>query len=65
MNWSDAQNKRFLDVKEVAEYLGLAISTIYTMASQRRIPFVKMGGCTKFDRKQLDRWVHSHSVKPI
>ena len=65
MNWSDNPNRRFLDVKEAAEYLGLAISTLYTMVSQRRVPFVKMGRRTKFDRKELDRWVHIHSVRPI
>jgi excisionase family DNA binding protein len=65
MSWSDNPNRRFLDVKEAAEYLGLAKSTLYTMVSHRRVPFVKMGRRTKFDRKELDRWVHSHSVKPI
>ncbi|MEP6889811.1 MAG: helix-turn-helix domain-containing protein [Nitrospirota bacterium] len=65
MTWSDAQNKRFLNVKEAADYLGLAESTLYTMANQRRIPFTKMGRRLKFDRKELERWIHSHSVVPI
>jgi excisionase family DNA binding protein len=65
MSWSDAPNQRFLDVKEVSKEYRLAVSTLYTMVSQRRIPFVKMGRRTKFDRKELDRWVHNHSVKPI
>jgi hypothetical protein len=33
------------------------------MVSQRRIPFVKMGRLTKFDREELDKWIGSHSVK--
>ena len=65
MSWSDAPNKRFLDVQEASDYLGLAQSTLYTMVSQRRIPFTKMGRRTKFDRKELERWLHSHSVDPI
>jgi excisionase family DNA binding protein len=65
MDWSDAPNKRFIDADEVADYLGLAESTVYTMVSQRRIPFVKMGRRTKFDRKELDRWIHSHSFQPL
>jgi excisionase family DNA binding protein len=64
MTWSDTQNKRFLDVKGVADYLGLAESTVYTMVSQRRIPFVKMGRLTKFDRLQLDKWILSNTVNP-
>ena len=65
MSWSDAPNKRFLDVKEASEHLGLAESTIYTMVSQRRIPFTKMGRRTKFDRDKLDRWIRDHSVEPL
>ena len=63
MSWSDAQNKRFLDVNEVSNEYGLAVSTLYTMVSQRRIPFVKMGRRTKFDRLELDKWIAGHSVK--
>jgi excisionase family DNA binding protein len=65
MNGSDASNKRFLDVEEVANEYGLGVSTLYTMVSQRRIPFVKLGRRTKFDRKELDRWIQSHSFQPL
>ncbi len=32
--------RRLLNVKEVAEYTGLSVHTLYTMVSLRRIPFV-------------------------
>lgn len=54
---------RLLDVNEVAIYTGLSRHTVYTMVSQRRIPFVKLGRLTKFDRHELDRWITSQSVK--
>jgi excisionase family DNA binding protein len=57
--------RRLLDIQEVAVYTGLSVHTLYTMVSQRRIPFVKMGRLTKFDRYELDRWIQSHTVKPI
>jgi excisionase family DNA binding protein len=38
---------RLLDVQEVAAYTGLSTHTLYTMVSQRRIPFVKIGRLTK------------------
>lgn len=34
---------RWIDIRQASTYTGLAISTLYTMVSQRRIPFVKMG----------------------
>jgi excisionase family DNA binding protein len=57
--------RRLLTIKEVSEYIGLAVPTLYTMVSQRRIPFVKMGRLTKFDREELDRWITRQSVKSI
>jgi excisionase family DNA binding protein len=63
MSWSDAQNKRFLDVNEVSKEYGLSVSTLYTMVSQRRIPYTKMGRRTKLDRLELDKWIARHSVK--
>ena len=55
--------RRLLDIQEVATYTGLSVHTLYTMVSQRRIPFVKMGRLTKFDRVELDKWIAGHSVK--
>jgi len=57
--------RRLLDIREVAAYTGLATKTLYTMVSQRRIPFVKLGRLTKFDREELDRWITRQSVKPL
>ncbi len=54
---------RLLNIKEVSDYTGLSVHTLYTMVSQRRIPFVKMGRLTKFDREELDKWIAGHSVK--
>ncbi|MEO7861382.1 MAG: helix-turn-helix domain-containing protein [Nitrospirales bacterium] len=55
--------RRLLDIQEVATYTGLSVHTLYTMVSQRRIPFVKLGRLTKFDRVELDKWIAGHSVK--
>jgi excisionase family DNA binding protein len=60
---SAPMNRRLLDIREVAIYTGLSIHTLYTMVSQRRIPFVKLGRLTKFDLYELDRWIASQSVK--
>lgn len=54
---------RLLSIQEVAVYTGLSVHTLYTMVSQRRIPFVKLGRLTKFDRYELDRWIQAHTVK--
>jgi excisionase family DNA binding protein len=60
---TSSMTRRLLNIKEVADYTGLSPHTLYTMVSQRRIPFVKLGRLTKFDRYELDRWIASQSVK--
>lgn len=63
MSDSSPMIRRLLNIREVSEYTGLSSHTLYTMVSQRRIPFVKLGRLTKFDRYELDRWIASQSVK--
>lgn len=55
---------RLIDVSRLAEYVGLSTHTIYTMVSQRRIPFVKVGRLTKFDLQAIDAWISQHTVMP-
>jgi excisionase family DNA binding protein len=57
--------RRLLSIQEVAGYTGLSVHTLYTMVSQRRIPFVKVGRLTKFDRRLLDEWIAGNTVMPM
>jgi len=62
---SQLREHHLLNIKEAAAYTGLSVHTIYTMVSQRRIPYVKVGRLTKFDRTLLDKWLHEHTVLPM
>jgi len=57
--------RRLLNIQEVAGYTGLSVYTLYTMVSQRRIPYVKVGRLTKFDVHLLDDWLKQHTVMPM
>jgi len=57
--------QRLMSVKEAAVYTGLSPHTIYTMVSQRRIPFVKVGRCVKFDVAMLEAWIKQNTVMPM
>ncbi len=56
-------NKRLININELSEYIGLSTSTIYSWVSQRRIPFVKLGGLTKFDLQRIEEWIKENSVE--
>jgi excisionase family DNA binding protein len=65
MSSVDLIARRLLDIREVATYTGLSPHTLYTMVSQRRIPFVKLGGALKFDKVKVDDWIEKHAVLPM
>ncbi len=57
--------KRLISVQEAADYIGLSPDTVYTMVSQQRIPYVKVGRRTMFDVGLLDDWLKEHTVMPM
>ncbi len=57
--------RRLISIQEAAAYTGLAVPTLYTMVSQRRIPYVKVGRLTKFAVALLDQWIKQHTVMPM
>jgi excisionase family DNA binding protein len=54
-----------ISIDEAAEYVGLAKQTLYVMASQRRIPYVKVGRLVKFDLGMLDGWIKQNTLMPM
>jgi excisionase family DNA binding protein len=57
--------RKYLTVKEVSQYFGIATDTIYKMVSQRQIPFSKVGRLLRFDHTILDIWIKQHTVMPM
>lgn len=55
---------RLLTAQEVAEVLRVPRSTIYELARNRRIPFVKVGRRTLFERESLLEWIATRTVQP-
>jgi excisionase family DNA binding protein len=55
--------RRLITAKEAGQYLGLSTETIYRMASQKKLPYLKIGDRVLFDIKALDHWIEKHMVK--
>ena len=64
MKQHEQATRRLVDVKEIADYIGLSAHTVYTWVSQRRIPFTKVGRLTKFDLRTIDEWIAKETVSP-
>ena len=55
--------RRLISAKEAGQYLSLSTDTIYRMASQKKLPYLKIGERILFDVKALDQWISKHMVK--
>jgi excisionase family DNA binding protein len=51
------EEKRFLDVQELTDYIHMSESYVYKMVSKNSIPHIKLGTRTLFERNQIDAWV--------
>ena len=60
----EASDKHFT-VPETAEYLNLAIPTIYGLVSRREIPHQKKGKRLYFLKSKIDEWLAEGSRKTI
>lgn len=53
------------DVTKVAQFLGLAVGTVYHLLSQKRIPCVRLSArCVRFDPRVIAAWVAQQSENP-
>lgn len=56
---------RLLSAPELAEYLGLPLSTIYAWAAEGRLPSLHVGRgqrLLRFDVREIDRWIELHKA---
>ena len=51
------EEKRFLNVQELTDYIHMSESYVYKMVSKQLIPHIKLGTRTLFERNQIDNWV--------
>jgi len=65
MKQHEAIKSHLLTIKAASAYTGLAVDTLYKMVSQRRIPYVKLGGALRFKPEHLDQWIKQNTVMPM
>ena len=51
------KGKKVMNIKQVAEYLGVHTSTIYKYAQRGTIPAFKIGSDWRFSTKYIDWWI--------
>ena len=65
MDAPELKDPKPLTIADAAAYLGLSISYLYRLTSERRIPHYKSAGGKRvyFKREDLDAWAYGNHVK--
>lgn len=65
MNAATVANDRLLKIDEAAEFLGIAVGTLYHWVSQQRVPVVRLSRRSiRFRLSELGDWASQHLVEP-
>lgn len=50
---------RYMNVKQLSEYLQISTSNIYKRTTNGSIPVIKMNKRVIFDKEEIDKWMSS------
>jgi excisionase family DNA binding protein len=59
-----ARIEQFLNVRQMAEMLGLSVATIRKWVLIRYIPYRKLGRAVRFSAPEIREWVKTRAVRP-
>ena len=55
--------RRYLNINELSEYIGIPKGTLYVWVCQKRIPYAKIAGSKlRFDLRLIDDWIKDKSI---
>ena len=58
-------DKEFLNIKEVSQYLGIKISTLYFYVENGNIPHYRIGRLIRFKKREVDQWMEGNKKERI
>jgi excisionase family DNA binding protein len=57
--------KEFLTIEEVADYLQIKKSTLYSKVEKGEIPHYKIGHLVRFRQEEIDAWTEKFKSEPL
>ena len=56
---------KLLTPDQLADFLNISKTTIYRLIDSRKIPFYKIGGSIRFDKKDITSYLQENKINPI
>lgn len=55
--------RRYVYLPEAADYLGMTVTALRSKVQRRELTFIKDGRRLKFDKTDLDAYMHAHKIE--
>ncbi len=66
MNKTYTENKQYLSVKELSQYVGISVHTIYLWIQLKKIPYYKINGkIVKFNLPEIEEWLKEQRFESL
>ena len=66
MNKKYIENKHYLSVKQLSEYMGISVHTIYLWIQLKKIPYYKINGkIVKFNLPEIEEWLKEQRFESL
>lgn len=66
MNKEHIENKQYLSAKELSQYMGISIHTVYLWIQLKKIPYYKINGkIVKFRLPEIEQWLGKQRFEPL
>jgi excisionase family DNA binding protein len=65
METNTKQEKTLIDIKQLAEIVGVPVNTIYFWISRKRIPYIKAGKHLRFHAHDVINHLKKNYVTPV
>jgi len=59
LDWASLMN-----IKELAEYLQVDVTTLYTWSQKGKIPAMKLGVVWRYRKEDIDEWLEQQKIQP-
>ena len=56
---------KLLTPDQLADFLNISKTTVYRLIDSRKIPFYKIGGSIRFDKKDIMNYLQESKINPI
>ncbi len=57
-----SDNTKLINLRETAERYGFSLATLRRLASERKVPIIKLGKSVRINVPEFEMWLNKHKI---